>query len=244
MNIDGCIRAMAQSLATVAAAVADTLVPRICPVCGEVLARDERFVCRKCMAEMPLTGFEHRRFNAIDQALAGKALIERSYGHFYHRRGDRYCNIIHDMKYRQVPAIGEWLGRIAAENAMKAGFFADIDLILPVPMHRSKLAQRGYNQVDYIARGIGAATGIAVGSNLVAVEEHSTQTHKHRLERWFGVEGVYDAVRIHELAGKHVLLVDDVVTTGATLLSCAEMLHGSVDGIRISLATLAVARQG
>ena len=71
MNIDGCIRAMAQSLATVAAAVADTLVPRICPVCGEVLARDERFVCRKCMAEMPLTGFEHRRFNAIDQALAG-----------------------------------------------------------------------------------------------------------------------------------------------------------------------------
>lgn len=237
-NINGYIRAMAQSLKMVAEALGDTLVPRTCSVCGEVLARDERFVCRKCMAEMPLTGFEHRPFNAIDQALAGKALVERSYGHFYYRRGDRYCNIIHDMKYRRVPAIGEWLGRIAAERAMSAGFFRDIDVILPVPMHERKVAERGYNQTEYIVRGISAATGIAVGNNLVA-EEHSSQTRKRRLERWYGVEGIYAAVRTHELAHKHVLLVDDVITTGATLAHCAMALQ-SAEGVRVSVMVLGV----
>jgi len=122
-------------------------------------------------------------------------------------------------------------------------FFDVIDAIVAVPLHRSKLAQRGYNQSEYLARGISDATGAPVVQALKAVRSHATQTHKGAMERWLNIQGNYAVTAAaDQLAGKHVLIVDDVVTTGSTLIVCADALHQQVPTATISIFTLAAAR--
>ena len=130
--------------------------------------------------------------------------------------------------------------RAMASQILSSGFFQGIHCIIPVPMHSSKLHKRGYNQADYIAQGISRVTGIPIAHNVVAVMPHDTQTRKSIYDRWKNTQGLFDAVNTTELENKHVLLVDDVVTTGATLLSCAKTIE-AVPGIKVSLMTLASA---
>ena len=215
-------------------------MPRTCSVCGNVLACDERYICRTCLAEMPLSHYDGSRLTSMDERFAGKVLIQKCYGYYIYRKGDRYCNIIHDIKYRNLPLMGTWLGMRAAEEAAKWHFFNDIDVIIPVPMHPDKLAKRGYNQAESIAKGVSQATGIGIAHNIVASLQHSTQTHKHREERWNAAMHIYSAIDTDSLIGRHVLLVDDVVTTGATLTNCAKAI-AHIYGIRVSIFTLAVA---
>lgn len=224
--------------------IADLLVPRSCPVCGSRLWGHEQFLCTSCLATLPITHLHRRPFNAMEQLFAGKTPIERATGYMWYERTNRYSQILQSIKYRNMPALGEWLARRFATELAACGFFDGIDCIIPIPLHSSKLARRGYNQSLHIARGIAAVASLPVLDVVTASLPHSSQTGKGSYARYLNVRGIFSIAHPRQLAGKHVLLVDDVVTTGATLLSCAEMLHGSVDGIRISLATLAVARQG
>lgn len=189
---------------------------------------------------MPLTLYDGSRVTSMDERFAGKVLIQKCYGYYFYRKGDRYCNIIHDIKYRNMPLMGTWLGNLAATEAAKWHFFDDIDVIIPVPMHPDKLAKRGYNQAVSIANGVSQATGIAIAHNIAACHRHSTQTHKHREERWNAAMHIYSASDTDSLIGKHVLLIDDVVTTGATLTNCVKAIE-QVQGIKVSIFTLAVA---
>ncbi len=222
-------------------AFADVLMPRTCPVCNCVLSSSEPFVCRKCLQGLPTTLFERRQFNAMEQLFAGKTPIERAWGHFYYQKSSPYTKIIINTKYHNMPKMGTWFGHYTATIAAKHGCFDGIDLIIPVPMHHDKLASRGYNQADYIAKGISQASGIPIGHNIAAIKPHNTQTRKTILERWHNTQGLFSAVCPDELIGKHVLIVDDVVTTGATMLACAKAIENIAD-IKISLMSLAVSK--
>jgi len=232
------------------AAGGDVLLPRVCPVCHRPLGGDERWVCRQCLLRLPRTHYEETPFNAMEQLFAGKTPIERASAYFYYERGAPYAAIVHDIKYRHAPRMGQWLAaravgemRAAAAGSGDNCMFDGIEAVVPVPLHRSRLAKRGYNQCDYLARGIADATGAVVVHALKAVRSHATQTHKGVADRWQNIQDSYAATAAAaQLSGKHVLLVDDVVTTGATLTACATALHVAVADVRISVFTLAAAR--
>ena len=223
---------------------ASIIMPRNCPVCDKPLDSDERFMCRKCQMQLPLTHFHEIDFNLMEQLFAGKVPIERAAAYFYYEKSSHYASLLHDLKYRNQPQLGRWLAEQAATLMQPSGIWNDIDTIIPVPLHISKLAKRGYNQSQHIAQGIANVTGITVKPWLKARQAHSSQTKKDKFERLQSAQGLYIPTKaaIAQLQDKHVLIVDDVVTTGATLLSCAQALHKAVPSVKISLFTLAAAR--
>ena len=223
-------------------AAADVALPRACPVCGKVLDSDEHWLCRTCLVGLPRTRYEETAFNAMEQHFAGMVPIERATAYFFYEKGSPYASILHDIKYHNTPRMGEWLTTRAVTDMGASHFFDGIDVVTAVPLHRSKLAHRGYNQSEYLARGIAKALGIPYFETLKAIRPHSTQTHKGAMERWQNIQGNYALKKDAEsMSGKHILLVDDVVTTGSTLTVCATLLK-SIPGVTVSLFTLAAAR--
>lgn len=224
-------------------AAADMVMPRVCPVCQQALGTDETWLCRKCLEALPRTRYEQVEFNTMEQHFAGKVVIERATAYFFYEKGAPYASILHDIKYHNMPRMGRWLTARAVRDMEASHFFDTIDVVTAVPLHRSKLARRGYNQSEYLARGITDALGIPYAEVLTAIRPHSTQTHKGAMERWQNIQGNYaiDEKKASTLAGKHILLVDDVITTGATLTACSSLLK-SIPGTTVSLFTLAAAR--
>jgi len=223
-------------------AAAHMVMPRVCPVCHHALDSDEKWLCRQCLATLPRTRYEQVTFNAMEQLFAGKVPVERATAYFYYEKGSPHASILHDIKYRGIPTMGRWLTARAVQDMQASGFFDGIDVVTAVPLHRSKLAQRGYNQSEYLARGIADALGTPYVEALKAVRPHATQTHKGAMERWLNIQGNYALKKNADLlAGKHILLVDDVVTTGSTLTVCAALLK-SIPQTTVSLFTLAAAR--
>ena len=224
-------------------AAADVVMPRVCPVCGRALDGDERWLCRQCLADLPRTRFENMDFNPMEQLFAGKVPIERATAYFFYEKGSPYARILHDVKYHSLPRMGQWLTARAVNDMATSHFFEGIDVVTAVPLHRSKLAHRGYNQSEYLARGIADALNIPYIDALKAVRPHSTQTHKGALERWQNIQDNYalNHKNADQLAGKHILLVDDVITTGSTLTVCASLLI-QIPNVTVSLFTLAAAR--
>lgn len=218
-------------------------MPRLCPVCGETLEADEPWLCRKCLAGLPRTRYEEVDFNTMEQHFAGKVPIERATAYFFYEKGSPYASILHDIKYHSTPRMGQWLTTRAVTDMQGSHFFEGIDVVTAVPLHRSKLAHRGYNQSEYLARGIADALGINYIEALKAIRPHSTQTHKGAMERWQNIQGNYvlNEKVVSQLAGKHILLVDDVITTGSTLTVCASLLK-QIPSVTVSLFTLAAAR--
>lgn len=220
--------------------VVNLIWPDVCEVCGCTLVKGEKVICLGCRLRLPRTNLHTQEFGLIHHRLAGRVPIERAAGYFYYYRSDPFTRLIHAAKYNGRPNVARYLAREYAGEIKDNGFFSGIDLILPVPLHRFKLWKRGYNQTEYLARGLKDATGIAIGGNLVATRGHSTQTRKGSYMRWLNTRNIYDVVRPDELEGKHILVVDDVITTGATLLACCEAIHRSAPTATISVLTLAV----
>lgn len=180
--------------------------------------------------------------NPIEKLFYGILPIERVASYIYYAKESPYNNLIHRMKYSDRPEIGKRMAITAANELAKQGFFNGIDIIIPLPLSKKKKAERGYNQCDYIARGISQVTGIAIDyKNVIRHIANATQTHKQREERWKNVENIFSVTNSDALKGKHILLIDDVVTTGATLTSCGRaILHAAPDA-KISIFTLACA---
>lgn len=224
-------------------AAADVMMPRACPVCGQGLDSDEVWLCRQCLHNLPRTRYEDVKFNTMEQHFAGIVPIERATAYFFYEKGAPYASILHDVKYHGLPKMGRWLTARAVSDMAGSHFFDNIDIVTAVPLHRSKLARRGYNQSEYLARGIADALHIPYIEALKAIRPHSTQTHKGAMERWQNIQGNYalNNKNASRLTGKHILLVDDVITTGATLTACASLLH-EIPGATVSLFTLAAAR--
>lgn len=233
---------MTTAIKNIASALLDMLFPRICPVCDTVLTSHEKHICTRCLIDIPITRFHTEKFNPMEQLFAGKILIERASGFFFYEKGNPYANIIHDIKYRNQPQLGRFVARIYAKQLASCNYFDDIDYIIPVPLHSRKLRKRGYNQSEAIAQGFADVFNIPVLTDvIIATRNHESQTAKGIYERWLNTQGIFEAQNTLPIEGKHVLIVDDVVTTGATLLSAASSI-ANISGIKISLATIGVAR--
>lgn len=215
--------------------------PRVCAACGESLLKDEDTVCLKCRYTLPRTEYEKNPDNPLMQSICGRAKIHAVTACYFFSKSGKVQHLIHQLKYNGNRDAGRFLGRQIGESIKEAPLFQGVDVIIPVPLHPKRERKRGYNQSLIIAQGINEVTGIPVeGKFLVRKVYNETQTRKTAEERYHNVKGIFEVRFADELKGKHVLLVDDVLTTGATLESCAHELE-DIPGITISIATAACA---
>lgn len=220
----------------------DLVFPRHCAVCGETLSRTERDICLNCLYALPRVEAHHKQ--EIEQTFWGKVEIEHATSFMYYRKGSPYNALMHRLKYKDAPEVGTRLAEMAAKELMECGFFNGITRIIPLPLSRKKLRKRGYNQSEYIAKGLSCITGIPIDTGLVRREiPNETQTHKNRDERWENVKDIFSATADNTMENEHILLVDDILTTGATLCSCAKTLQEQCH-CKISIFTLAYTFNG
>ncbi len=216
----------------------ELIFPRYCKVCGRRLMQSEQHLCIGCLLELPRTHYEQVPNNLLMQHFMEWPEVVRATAYFYYHKEGKYSSLIHHLKYYDHPEVGTYLGRLAAKELKASGFFEGIDLIVPVPLSKKKFRKRGYNQCDYIAQGISEGTGIPTSLHCIErIINTDTQTHKGRSERWKNTKGIFQITDATALNGKHILLVDDVATTGATLHACISALL-TVPNVRVSVFAL------
>ena len=221
----------------------DLIAPRACVVCGGRLGIHEFFICGSCNLQLPRTNYADNPYeNDMARLFWGQLPVERCAALFFYQGGSGPSQILYELKYKNHPEIGEFFGRMIAEEWNDTGFFEGIDLIVPVPLAKERQRQRGYNQSLHIARGIGSVTRLPIVSNAVSREQFvESQTQKDRWQRNENVEGCFRLNDGSALKGRHVLLVDDVVTTGATICSCGREMLKAGD-VRFSILTIGFAK--
>ena len=219
----------------------DLFYPRLCLLCKKMLLAEERQLCLHCLCDLPRTYYHRRDDHPLRPLFAGISSLQHLTAFLFYEEGGRVQSLIHSFKYRGNKRLAERLGRMAARELQADGFFRNIDVCVPVPLHRRRQRRRGYNQAEWIARGLATVYHCPVDTQtLVRAVDTETQTHKSAYERRMNVAEAFCLSRPERLANKHVLLVDDVLTTGATLLSCIDCLM-RIPHISISVFTLAFA---
>lgn len=218
------------------------LYPRVCAVCSKVLFSNEEILCLSCLIDLPRTGFHHIPDNDVARLFWGRIPVAHATSFMYFTRDSCYRRILHELKYNGQRYIGFEMGRLFGLELINSPF-QRVDMILPVPLHPSKLRKRGYNQSELIASGISSVIQVPVESGLVSrTMATTTQTRKSRYERWENVRDSFHIADAGKIENKHVLLLDDVITTGATIEACASALTGKTRNITISIASLACAK--
>ncbi len=217
------------------------LFPQLCPACAESLIAGEEVICTDCRFTLPFTNFHLQPDNIVARQFWGKVELQGAYALYYFAKGGKVQNLMHHFKYKGMQEIGVLLGNIAGEQLARSDIFSSVDVIIPVPLHKKRLKERGYNQSTCFADGLAQRlTAVVDDGNLVRVKSTETQTHKSRFSRFENMQEVFAVLDPEKLNGKHVLLVDDVVTTGSTLEACSLQLL-KVDGLKLSIATIAYA---
>ncbi|MDR0714763.1 MAG: ComF family protein [Bacteroidales bacterium] len=216
------------------------IYPNLCACCSTGLLQGERFVCGHCLYELPETGFEKEFGNPVEQMFWGRVKIEHATANYFFKKGNRIQTLMHLLKYGGQKEIGEYLGQEMGKR-LRLSAFAAVDLVVPVPLHPSKFKKRGYNQSEWIARGVCAQLGKPLNaSTLVRRISSGSQTRKSHYERWENVESGFGLIHPKHFSGKYILLIDDVVTTGATFESCIRTVQHAED-VKVSLAALTMA---
>lgn len=219
----------------------ELIYPSICITCGKRLVMQENFICMNCWLDLPAGHFETETANKVSQLFWGRIQVEKAVSWFQYRKGSRYQKLIYFIKYKGLKELGYEAGKRYGRILSETELFDNIDAIIPVPLHERKLKKRGYNQSEWIAMGMAdALQKPLITDNLIRHIHTPTQTRKGRFERWQNVEGIFGVNSLPVLENKHLLLVDDVVTTGSTLEACAMVLLQAA-GVKLSIATLAYA---
>lgn len=223
-------------------ALADITFVPLCVCCGGVLTDGESTLCTICRYDMPLTYYPSMRQNFVVDLLAGRVNFVNASALMFFRRGSDYRSLIHRMKYGGRSDVARVLGELYGRQLRESGFYDGVELIVPVPLHWSRMIRRGYNQSNEFAQGIAVALGVAVESRAL---RRTRRTHIQA--RMSGVEqraanvcGAFEVRRPELIDGREVLLVDDVITTGATLEACAEAINGSLPEVKLNLGAIAV----
>jgi ComF family protein len=217
------------------------LFPDVCVVCGNALQKNEHQLCLSCLHDIPKTNYHLMPDNPIEKRFWGKVPVEQATAYFFFQKGSSFQKLLHILKYKGNKEIGELMGKYAAIDLLDAPGYETVDLIIPVPLHPRKFKSRGYNQSEWIGKGLSLILNKPMDiTTLLRVRENASQTTKTVFERYENTEGIFELSDKTVLEGKHVLLVDDVLTTGSTLEACIRALL-ETDGIKISIFTLAVA---
>ncbi|MDR3287252.1 MAG: ComF family protein [Prevotellaceae bacterium] len=217
----------------------DLIYPQLCDICNTSLVRGEKLICSGCRIDIPLTRNWNVRGNSVEKIFWGRVPIVAAASYFFFARGSKYRVLLHKLKYLGRDDIGVELGLWFGNELSKCTIFSDVDFIIPVPLHPKKQKSRGYNQSEKICEGLSKAMNKSIDTKtLIRAEFTNTQTKKNRMERWHNVSNVFTTNNAEKLKNKHILLVDDVLTTGATIEACCNAILSETD-CRISIVTLA-----
>lgn len=215
--------------------------PKLCMLCQTPLVGGEEHICLKCLCDLPRTGHNFLEENPATYLFGGKVPVYHAAAFLHYEKGGHVQLLIHSLKYHDNREIGFRLGRMAGLRYQKAILSDRPDLLLPVPLHPKKRKQRGYNQSEWIARGLNTLLKLPIDTtSLRRTKETETQTHKQTYDRWLNMQDIFSVVDSEALAGKHILLIDDVITTGSTIGACAEALL-TIPGVRVSVLAIAMA---
>ena len=220
----------------------DLISPRLCVVCGNRLAVTEETLCSKCYLHLPRTDFANDLYeNVMAKLFWGQIKLEKATALFYYEPHAETAQILYELKYKNHPEIGVVMGRMMAKELMKSGLFEDIDALVPVPLAKKRERERGYNQSLELAKGGSEVTGLPIANLVIRRTKFvGSQTKRGRWERNENVEHVFELVD-DNISDQHLLLIDDVVTTGATVIACAKEMQ-KASNVKISVLALGFAK--
>ncbi|MEH6534897.1 MAG: ComF family protein [Psychroserpens sp.] len=214
--------------------------PKLCSACNNHLSDNELNICTTCRHQLPLTNFHSDKDNTVHKMLYGRVKLEQATALLYFSKKGIVQQLIHNLKYRGQEEIGQFLGEWLGEELRHIDGYLNVDVVIPVPLHKSKLKSRGYNQVDEFGKAIAKALDADYNTAvLVKTTNTKTQVFKDRLKRNLSDHSNFEIINGSSLEKKHILLVDDIITTGATIEDCANRLL-LINGITLSMATMAI----
>lgn len=215
--------------------------PRLCAACGRPLFDQEQVICYGCIYALPYTNYHLDEENNVTLMFRGRVILEAGAAMLHFRKGGRVQQLMHQLKYKGMREVGVVLGKRYGYHLKDVYPYGEAVAIIPVPLHPKKLRKRGFNQSEQFAMGLASALGVKVDvDTLIRRKYTDTQTRKTRYKRFENMQAVFEVTDRNSLAGKHVMLVDDVITTGSTLEACIEALQ-VIQGIKISVITMAMA---
>ena len=218
--------------------------PKICYACNNVLSDNEKGICTVCRHELPITNYHLEKENPVEKVFYGRVKLEYATALLLFQKKGMVQHLLHNLKYKGHEEIGVILGKWLGFELINSNQFKGIDMVIPVPLHKSKLRKRGYNQVEKFAKELANSLNVSYIDNvLVKTTPTKTQVFKNRFARWDDSKAIFNIQNPKLIEGKHILLVDDIITTGATIESCANALlnHTYNKGVKISVATMAIA---
>lgn len=217
------------------------IYPRHCEACSRNLYRHERYLCTHCRITLPRSNYHKLAASPLYMTFAGRVPLIMACSYLLYEKSGKVQKLLHAIKYQDQRELAVHLGKLYAEDLASAKTFSAVDLIIPVPLHHTKFKSRGFNQSEQFALGLASGLNKDISTHyLKRVKETSTQTRKKKYERWENVEGIFEVQESQALYGKHVLLVDDVITTGATIEASWQAMR-KVEDIKISVASIAFA---
>ena len=217
------------------------IYPRHCESCDNSLFKHESYLCNYCRVSLPKSDYHKHTDHALSKVLAGRIPYMDAMSLYVFEKSGRVQKLLHSIKYQGQKDLATHLGKLYAYDLLSEGFNSDFDVIVPVPLHPSKLRQRGFNQSEHFARGLAEGLNKNLETEkMIRSVATSTQTRKKKFERWENVEGIFELKDKAFFVNRHVLLVDDVITTGATLEAAWQCLK-DVEGIKVSIASIAFA---
>ncbi len=221
--------------------IINVFFPKLCNGCGTTLTDNEILICTTCRHHLPITNFHFTNDFTIANVLYGRAKIEQGTALFWFEKKGIVQNIIHNLKYKGQEEIGSFLGKWLGSELATIASYRNIEIVIPVPLHKKKLRKRGYNQVRLFAKEIALALQAEYSEkHLVKLLNSKSQVTKKRFARWQKNKKLFGLKNKEHLCNKHILLVDDIITTGATLEACILTLH-QAENVKISVATMAIA---
>ncbi len=215
--------------------------PKVCYGCSSLLVDGEIHICTICRHELPLTNYHFNDDEMAKKMLYGRVKLENATALLKFQKKGRVQHLIHGLKYKGQQSTGAFLGKWLGAELKETDSYKNVDIVVPVPLHKRKLRKRGYNQVTKFGQEIALALQVPfIEDALIKITKTKTQVFKTRISRWNNENEIFNLIDLQHIKNKHILLVDDIITTGATIEACANELL-KAKGVKISVATMAIA---
>ena len=217
------------------------IYPHNCEGCGSDTLNQDSFLCAKCLYQLPHTGFIEKADNPLERKLYGRLNVQHAGAGFYFSKDGLLQHLVAQLKYKNNKEMGLYLGKLLGYQLMDCKRFDDVEILIPLPLNRKKENKRGYNQSEIICQGIASVWNRPIVTDAISrVINTDTQTKKNRSDRWENVDGVFEVTNAEKFIGKHIALLDDIITTGASIDACGNKLL-KVSGVKLSVISVGYA---